>query len=226
MNIQALHSSSKGNLYRVDNLLLEAGVPIKEIKKSLDYRLSEIDGCLCTHCHQDHSRAARDLMKAGVDVYCLQETAEALDLSGHRLNIIEPGKQLELGKWKILPFGPLPHDAPNVGFLISNGREKLVFAVDTNYIPHRFKGLTHIMLGVSYDPEILKDNVLKGEVAPELAQRIFRNHMALPTALDFFRANDMSKVEEVYLLHLSDMNSDEKLFKREVQKVTGRPVTL
>ena len=41
---------------------------------------------------------------------------------------------------------------------------------------------------------------------------------------EFLRANDLSKVEEIHLLHLSDGNSDEARFKREIQELTGRVV--
>jgi len=42
--------------------------------------------------------------------------------------------------------------------------------------------------------------------------------------LDFLRANDLSQVRKIYLLHLSDSNSDAKLFKLKVQEVTGKEV--
>jgi hypothetical protein len=38
------------------------------------------------------------------------------------------------------------------------------------------------------------------------------------------QANDLSKVQEIWLLHLSDGNSDADRFKREIQELTGKPV--
>lgn len=61
MDIQVLASSSKGNCYRVSNgstpLLLECGIRFKEIQQKLNFRLSEIAGCLVSHEHQDHCKA-------------------------------------------------------------------------------------------------------------------------------------------------------------------------
>jgi phosphoribosyl 1,2-cyclic phosphodiesterase len=57
-----------------------------------------------------------------------------------------------------------------------------------------------------------------------MRKRLLRSHFSLENVLEFLRANDMSKVQEIYLLHLSDNNSDEAMFKRRVQEVTGKPV--
>jgi len=227
MNINIYHSGSSANLYRVSDkgvsILIEAGVPVKKIKKALNYKLSNIAGCLVSHAHMDHAKGLKDLLQCGVDCYVSPETAKALDLSGHRLYIIKPMEQFKIGTWIIKPFD-LVHDAPCLGFLMVSGENKVLFAIDTNYIPYRFRGLTHIMLGVNYDNEILMDNVTLGHIHPELTKRILKNHMSLRTAKNFFRANDMSKVREIYLLHLSDDNSNAERFKTEIQQITGRPV--
>ncbi|MBU0906609.1 MAG: MBL fold metallo-hydrolase, partial [Nanoarchaeota archaeon] len=133
MNIIIHHSGSSGNLYQIDNLLLEAGMPIKKIKESLNYKLSGIAGCLTSHGHGDHACATKDLMKAGIDIYCSQDTAEASRLSGHRLHILEAGKQIKIGTWTVKPFD-LVHDIPCLGFLLARGEEKLMYASDTSYI--------------------------------------------------------------------------------------------
>jgi hypothetical protein len=80
------------------------------------------------------------------------------------------------------------------------------------------------MLGVDYDLEALRGNIAQGSIHPALGNRILKNHMSLQTGLGFFKANDMSRVEEIHILHLSETNSNEERFKAEIQKVTGRPV--
>jgi len=225
MDVQIIASGSKGNCYRADNILIEPGIPIKQIKKALNYKLSNIVACLCGHSHLDHACAAKDIMKSGVELYCSQDTANELGLSGHRLHILEPLKQFQIGHWKIKAF-PLVHDVPCLGFLLAKDDEKLICACDTSYIPQRFKGLTHVMLGVSYDTEILLDNILCGHINPEVGKRILKFHMSLDTAKGFFRANDMSKVEEVHLIHLSEANSHAEKFKKEIQQIIGKPVYL
>ena len=224
MNIQAYHSSSRGNLYRVDNILIDPGVPIAQIKKYLDYRLCDIAGCLCSHAHSDHSQGIKDLLKCGVDCYMSEQTRQSLNLNGHRVHSIEPERQFRLGHFTILPF-TLVHDSPNMGFLLISDRgSKLLYSTDTQYIPYRFRGLTHIMIEVNYELEILKSNLKSGALALEVAKSVIHNHMSLETAKEFFRVNDMSAVREIHLLHLSNKNSNAGLFRDEIQSITGRPV--
>ena len=140
MEIQTYHSSSTGNLYKIDDLLIDPGVPIKQIKRCLDHRLCDITACLISHEHQDHIRGARDLMRCGVDCFMTQGTADAAPLSGHRVHIIEAGKQFHIGSWQILPFRAVHNAAEPVGFLLFsefNG-SKLIYAVDTQFVPYRF----------------------------------------------------------------------------------------
>ena len=222
MDIKTFHSSSKGNLYQVDDLLIDPGVSAKKVEIALDFDLHNITGCLCSHAHKDHSKGLKGLTLSGIDCYMTKDTAADLELSGHRVHIIEPMVQFRIGSWRILPFN-LIHDIDNVGFLASSGVEKLLFCIDTQYISARFDGLTHIMIECNYSVEILKENVRNG-LDKEVAKNVIRNHMSLETAKGFFKANDMSKVQEIHLLHLSDGNSDAKMFQSEIQKITGRPV--
>lgn len=224
MNIQCFHSSSAGNLYQIGSLLVEAGVSIKRIRECLKFRLSEIAGCLISHEHMDHAKGASDLMKAGVDLYMSKGTAEALGLSGHRLHIVKAGERFTVGGWAVMPFATV-HDAEEpLGFLLARGNEKVLFATDTHYIPHRFKGLTHIMIEASYDTEILEHNMDSGILHPALASRLVTNHMSIKTTLGVLRSNDLRHVREIHLLHLSRDNADAESFQRRAQEVSARPV--
>ena len=55
MNIQTIASSSSGNCFCVDSdgikILLDAGVSFKKIQQALNFKVSELVGCLCTHEH-------------------------------------------------------------------------------------------------------------------------------------------------------------------------------
>ena len=224
IEIKSLASGSSGNLYRVNDgntaLLLEAGIKFKDIRKGLDFKLSQIAGCLISHEHQDHSRAVVSMMKMGIDIYLSQGTLDALLLSGHRVNIIKARKQFNIGVWAVLPF-EIQHDANEpLGFLLASGEHKILYATDTAYLKYRFNGLSHIAIECNYSERILSQN----RSIPSLQkQSIIRNHFSLENVKEFLKANDLSKVREIYLLHLSDANSNAETFKREIQELTGKP---
>lgn len=222
-------SGSSGNCYRITDgrtpLLLECGIQYKQIQKGCGFRLSEIKACLISHEHFDHSKAVKDIMRAGIDCYISAGTAEALGLSGHRLHIIKAKQQFRIGTWTILPFDTQHDAAEPLGFLLANqDGDKLLYATDTYYIRYRFRGLTHIAVECNYSLDILKRNVEAGAVPKELKSRILKSHFSLENVKRFLQANDLSRVQEIWLLHLSDGNSDAERFKQEIQELTGKMV--
>jgi len=228
IEITPFASGSQGNCYRIDDgstpLMLECGIPYKEIQKGLKFRVSEIAGCLVSHEHKDHSKAIQDIMKAGIDCYMSRGTAEALGMSGHRVNSVQAKQQFRIGTWTILPFETQHDAAEPLGFLLANrDGDKLLYATDTFYIRYRFQGLTHIAVECNYSLDILRANVEAGLVEPALKSRILKSHFSLENVKEFLKANDLSKVQEIWLLHLSDGNSDAERFKREVRELTGKP---
>lgn len=230
MEIKVLASGSSGNAYRISDgktsLLLDAGIPLKAIQVGCGFKVTQIQGCFVTHNHQDHSKAARDLIKLGVDIYTSQGTIDACGLTGHRVHPLKELREITVGTFKVLPFD-VQHDAPEpLGFLFTSNetREKLLYFTDTYYIKYRFQGLTHIMAECNYDKETLQKSVYAGYIPIELVPRLMKSHMSLEHFLDLLKANDLHEVRQIYLLHLSNNNSNEKRFKEEVQKLTGAEV--
>jgi len=219
------YSSSSGNLYTLKSgkhtLLIEAGVPIKKIMAALDYKLSSVDGCLVSHMHSDHSMAIREVMAHGVDCYTTVETFGAVRAHGHRTHAIEPLVQFIIADhWEAVAF-PTQHDcAGSVGFLISNMTdERFLFATDTFYLRHTFPGCTVIAVECNYSVETLAP-----DLDPVRRKRLLTSHFSLENVVKFFQANDLGKLREVHLLHLSDANSDAELFRKTIAAVTACPV--
>lgn len=230
ITIKPLASSSAGNAYLVDDgstrLLLEAGSRYKDIQRGVGFRMSEIAGCLLTHEHGDHSKSVKDIMRAGVDVYASRGTFAALDIHGHhRARSVESQRPFTLGTWTILPFD-VQHDVSEpMGFLLANkSGEKLVFLTDTYYCKYTFGGLTHVMVECNFSQDLLDQNIAAGRVPHVMRRRLMKSHFSLEHVKDFLRANDLHSVREIWLLHLSDTNSDEAIFKREIQELTGKQV--
>ncbi len=231
INIRTLASGSSGNAYLIDDgrsqLLLECGISYKDIQIALDFDTKNVVGCLVSHEHKDHTKGLKDVVRAGIDCYMSKGTADAEGIEHHRIKVVEARKNFTIGDWKILPF-EVEHDvAEPFGYLIMNGQgEKLLFATDTYYVKYKFKGLNYVMIECNYSLDILNENIENGRVHPAMKRRLIKSHFSLENVIEFLKANDLSKVEEIHLLHLSSNNSDEKLFKEKIQEVTGKRVLI
>lgn len=223
MKLKTIASGSKGNCYLLEtdtgSLLIEAGIPVKQIKRALGFDFNNIQGCLITHEHGDHSKAIKDIAKLGIDVYASQGTLQALNCTSHRFIPLTPKKGQMIGDFEVLSFD-VEHDAAEpLGFLIRHGSNKLLFATDTYYLRYKFSGLTHIAIECNYVKSVMMDLLESGDINIERVKRIMKSHFSLENMIEFLKANDLSKVQEIYLLHLSDNNSDINLIQDEIRKI-------
>ena len=55
LSLKTISTGSKGNSYILKNtndiLLLDLGVTEKEIKKAIDFKISDVSGCVVSHGH-------------------------------------------------------------------------------------------------------------------------------------------------------------------------------
>ena len=229
IDFKSYASSSTGNLYTVDDgntkIILDCGLPWRQLQQALDHQTADIAGCLLSHCHFDHSKAAKAVMKGGIDLYTSRETAEVLKLEGHhRLHTVKPSQQFAVGTWEVKSF-TVPHDVQNYGYLLENRQgERLLFAIDCRYIPHTFNSLHVVAIGCNYSKDLLLESAADGIIPRQVKNRILSDHMSLDTVCSFLEANDLSRVREIWLLHLSDNNADADAFKKAVQEVSGKVV--
>lgn len=225
MDIKIIASGSSGNAYLIGDgktrLLLDAGIPFKRIRVGCGFQTSGIYACLVTHRHGDHAMAIPKLLQRGITVYSNDDVAEI-----HKgVRALAPLQEHTIGTFRILPF-EAEHDVPCYGYQATSVEtgEKLVYITDSAYVRYTFTGLTHIMIEANYAEDIMIGNVRDGKVPLPLAERVAGTHMSIETLLDLLRANDMTKVRQIYLLHLSDNNSDAEAFKKIVQQETGAEV--
>lgn len=227
IQIQVLASSSSGNCYAVTDgatpLLLECGIRFKDIQAGTGHRVTSMAGCLVSHEHGDHAKAVSDVARAGVDVYASQGTIDALGVTHHRLRPIRAHHKFQLGSWTVLPFDIIHDAAEPLGFLLVSEAGKVLYLTDTAYCPYRFNGLTHLLIEANYSLDIIRQNVAAGSIPLSHKNRVIRSHMSIERVLDMLRANDLSRVREIWLLHMSAQSGDEAAFRRRVQEATGKP---
>jgi phosphoribosyl 1,2-cyclic phosphodiesterase len=176
----------------------------------------------------DHCKAVEDIMTAGIDCYMSFGTSEKLDIHGYRVVNIWPEIEYKVinSSWIMKPFD-IQHDAAEpLGFILWSKatKDKLVYITDSFYSKYTFHEVNYYLIECNYSEELLNDNIEYGRVPAAQKNRIIKSHMSLKTVKDMLRANDLSQVKEIHLLHLSDRNSSAKLFKKEIQELTGKPV--
>lgn len=231
MILKVIGSSSSGNQYALvgnkETLLCEAGVSFLKVKTALNFDISKIVGCIATHIHSDHFGKANEYLKAGIDVYASPETIKLSVLNHHRLHEIEAGIKFNVGEFTILPFDTI-HDAPgSLGFLINHAETgNILFLTDSYYSEYKFANLNNILVEANYDEEILEANVASGRLNNSVRHRIITSHMGIGTCLDLLAANDLTKVNRIVLLHLSDWNSNAIDFRDKVKQQTGCEVVV
>lgn len=225
MKFKQYYSSSGGNLYTLtaDNgkrLLLECGVRWQQLQKALDYDLSNIVGCLLTHSHRDHSKAVREVMKAGIDIFASQETIEAMDTEcWRRMNLLKANEYINIWDFHTLPYNA-HHDADGtLYFVIGCDDQYMLFAPDTSLIKQRFNiPFSVIAIECSYDYAILQNRIDTNDINEELAERLLTSHMEKQTTMRYLaKFCDLSKCTEIHLLHMSRDNIDAEQTRKEFE---------
>lgn len=232
MNLKVISTGSKGNAYILSNeneaLLIECGVGIKDIKKALDFDLSKVVGCIVTHEHKDHCKSVEDILKLGITTYSGRKTWREINPDNfHRAMSIASKETIKIGNFKIMAFD-VKHDAAEpLGFLIEHPDcGKTLFLTDTYYCKYTFPGLNNIIIEANYCKKIIDRKFGPDSDKEFLRNRILKSHFSLAHCKEMLAANDLTQVNNIVLIHLSDSNSDEKQFHKEVTELTGKNVTV
>jgi len=224
MNLTTISTGSKGNCYLLENdsecLIIELGVSFRTLKQALNFNFSKVVGAIVSHEHLDHAKSLKDALNNGIECFASKGTFESLNIQHYNANIIQAKKSFKVGNFKILPFD-IHHDvAEPLGFLIEHqdcGR--VLFVTDTIYLNYTFPRLNQIIIEANFCEDIIKEKLFDKQF---LQNRIFKSHMSITTCRDALLANDLSQVNNIVLIHLSDSNSDEAKFKQIIEQATGR----
>ena len=228
MRLKQHYSGSTANMYEVisdsgGRLMIDMGVPwTKKLLPAIDHDLSNIEGWLLSHSHLDHAKALKDVLQAGIDVYASQCTFASQDLQKHRRARWVSGNTLiRLDTFEIYCF-ELHHDVPILGFAIRDKHtsEFMLFATDTSHITQKFVHPFQIIaIECSYNREYLQKRIDEKTINEALGIRLLSNHMEESNCLKYIiEFCDLSKLEEVHLLHMSASNLHKDRIKKEFER--------
>ena len=208
MKIKVLSSGSVGNCYLLEHnseiLILDCGIPIKDIKIGLNFDLSKVVGCVVTHSHLDHSKSVNDLKNMGIKVWQPYKYEVEMQRIQRRY----------FGEFMIKNFN-VPHDdEPCCGFLVGcpNG-EQLLYATDFEYIKYSFKKMKiqHLLIESNYQNKYV-------DKSADNRNHVLRGHAELQTTLGIVKDN-IDSLKTVILCHLSRNNANPIEMVDEVKKV-------
>ena len=225
MILKCLGSGSSGNCYllsaETEALVLDCGLPIREIKKGLDWDISKVVGVLCTHIHSDHSKSVKDFENMGIPIFKPYEKAikkvQYEKFGGFTINAF-PMLDKEMETWQHTNTDG--SECPCYGFYIKHeDMGQMVYATDTKCISHNFSKmkLNHVLISSNYDNGLLEDN--------EKREHVLRGHLSIQYVCEeFIKPNKSNALRTIVLCHLSKENADPYKVLSEVQKVAGEGV--
>lgn len=225
-----LASSSSGCSYLVRHpqaapLLVDCGVRFPLIQQALNFKVSGLAGCLVSHGHGDHCASIPDLLKAGVEVYSGEATWQKFQggkhFSHHRANVLKDKDIVRIGEWLVMPFEVVHDYEQTFGFLIKFQGESLAYITDTAYVPVRFENLTILAIECNWGEGEIRENTASGSISSDRMRRTATTHMSIERLERMVKANELKGCREIWLLHLSDQNSNEDEFKERIQRLTG-----
>ena len=229
MKLHILGSNSFGNCYILEAvseaLIIEAGVRMANVKKALKWQMRKVVGAIITHEHNDHSGYIAEMVATGVLVLALEDVFKAHNLLGKPFTKdIVPNNGYKIGNFKIYTV-QVKHDVPCLGYIISHPEMgKLLFLTDTITLDVRISGLNHILIEANYADDIVEQKIASGTMPEAMRPRLLNSHMEIEQTKAILAENDLSQVDNIVLIHLSDGNSDEDRFVKEVQQLTGKTV--
>lgn len=207
--LRTLGSSSKGNAYiltcGLNHLLIECGMPFNTVLKALDYDITCIAGCICTHRHKDHVGYIKQYKDYAIKVYSNPDNPGTLPLL--------PKQTYTIGAFKVMPL-PVAHgDCTNYAYVIEHpdcGR--IVFCTDAEDFPYNVPGITSLIIEANYSEDLLVDALMDNKAIHSQSH----THMEIGTTVSVVARLVSPKLMRVALIHLSAGFSDVEAFKSRV----------
>lgn len=161
----------------------------------------------------DHSKSIPNALKNYIPVYSCKEVVEKFD----GVKLLKPKTKYKIGSFTVMPL-PVEHNVENYAYLIEHEEiGKLVFCTDAISFNYKIKDVNHLLIEANYSNDIVLDNMMKGYEIRSQNQY----HMELEDTIECIKNNMSSELNNVVLVHLSEIQSDEQMFIEKVHAETG-----
>lgn len=221
MIVKTINSGSSGNGYALisggDILLLECGVPAKEMLKAIDYQTAKVSGCLLSHVHGDHSAYIKQYMRYGIKVYTSDEVESDIEtIIGEKTVGLQRMKRQQIGAFSVIPFR-VPHGATECdGWLIDTPDGRILFITDAEYCPYDFSKM-NINYGL-IECNYAEDYISREDDGAKF-NHVLTGHMELETAKRLIQTINNVSLRSIGLIHLSAENGNPVRFADEIRQL-------
>ena len=193
--LKVLATGSKGNCYLLNCdgkiLILDAGIPVQDIRRGMDYDIRNVVCGFLSHGHIDHLKGIEGLRIMGIPIfepYKSEQEFQTRQYEGFTLKSF-----------------PLPHDGvENRGLYVKcpNGH-RLLYMTDFSYCPYVFakQKINTLLIECNYNKPLLDEDEGK-------FNHVLRGHASLEVAKGIVEANKTPELKNTILCHLSRYNAD------------------
>lgn len=156
-------------------------------------------------------------MKAQIPIYSNEEVSEKYK----GVKALQPKVRYKIGDFIVQPL-EVQHNVHNFAFIIEHEEiGKLVFVTDAISFPYKVKGVNHLLIEANFSEDLIIDNLCKNETIRSHNEY----HMEIGKTIEAIKRNMNPDLKTLMLIHLSDGQSDEKLFQKMVFEEVGiRPI--
>lgn len=211
MTLKCLSTGSTANCYilKRDNgemLILDAGLPINEIKKGIEFDVTNLKGALITHGHGDHVLSAEKLNQfTPVWKPYLSEAKR---------------QHTHLGEFDIQCFD-LPHNGvENRGFIIRVDGQTICYMTDLEYCPYSLasQNIDTMIVECNYMSNLVSDDL------PNLQHKVL-GHCELETTIGILQDN-LRTLRHVILVHMGQGTLDREKALERIREVVPAWITV
>ena len=221
MLVRTINTGSSGNGYALisgeEILLLECGVPAKEMLKAIDYQTSKVVGCIASHVHSDHVGFIKQYMQYGIKVYTSDEVQSDIEtIMGEKTIGLQRMKRQQIGLFSVIPFR-VPHGETECdGWLIDTPDGRILFITDAEYCPYDFSkmNINYGLIECNYSEDYLDKEEDKGKYG-----HVLTGHIELQTCKRLIQSINSNSLRSLGLIHISAGNGNPQRFRSEISEL-------
>ena len=237
MRVTIIGSGSRGNATLFESgttrVLVDAGLSARRVRTTLFEEIGvdarSLEAIVLTHAHGDHvAHTARLARTFDARVYLTPETRARIELPPTvRAHEFARSSRFRIGALQFRAC-PVPHDAPQVGLVVSDKRDCAAIVTDLGRVPRSLpRALAKVrtlLLESNHDRELLAMAPYPGFVRERIASPT--GHLANDQSAALLRELRDGPLERVVLMHLSQKANSEAKARRIAREALGPDIEL